>query len=68
MSLKAILEGVVALLGLIRDFFHAKENADSRQAGRDEATVAGQKREDDALAGIQSAIDEADKKPIDYRD
>lgn len=39
-----------------------------RDAGRSEAVVEGQKREDDALARTGAAIAEADKKPIEYRD
>ena len=62
------LKAIIALLGVIRDFFSWKKSADDRRAGRDDAIVAGQKREDDALAGTQAAMDEADKKPIEYRD
>lgn len=62
------LKAIIVLLGAIRDFFHAKENADSRQAGRDAAVIEGRKQEDSALKNTQAAIDEADKKPIEYRD
>jgi hypothetical protein len=62
------LQAIVALLGVIRDFFSWKRSADDRQAGRDAAVIAGQKQEDDALARTRAAIDESDKKPIEYRD
>lgn len=68
MSLKAILQAIIVVLGLIRDFFHSKEIAESKQAGRDEAVIEGRKQQDDALDRTQAAIDESDKKPIDYRD
>lgn len=34
------LKAIIALLGAIRYFFHAKENADARRAGRDEANAS----------------------------
>ena len=58
----------LAVLDFLRKVVAAITFAQAKEAGRDEAIVAGQKREDDALAGTQAAIDEADKKPIEYRD
>lgn len=68
MSWTAILSALTTFAGLIRDFFAWKRSADDRQAGADAAIVEGRKQEDAALARTQDAIDEADKKPIDYRD
>lgn len=68
MTWAAIVRAVLAIFGAIRDFLHWKEVSDAKQAGRDEAVVAGQKQEDGALTRTQAAIDEADKNPIDYRD
>jgi hypothetical protein len=67
-SWTAILNAFIGLVGLIRDFFSWKRSADDRQAGADAAINAGRKQEDDALARTQAAIDEADGKPIEYRD
>jgi hypothetical protein len=53
------LKAFNTLAGLIRDFFHWKENEDVRQAGSDAAIVAGQKQEDAAMADVGQAIDEA---------
>jgi hypothetical protein len=64
----AWLTAIYAFLGVIRDFFSWKKSRDDRQAGEDAAVIEGHKQEDDALTGTQAAIDEADKKPIEYRD
>jgi hypothetical protein len=53
---------------LIREFFSWKQSADARQAGADAANVAGRALEDEALKRTQAAMDEADRKPIEYRD
>lgn len=42
--------------------------AAQREAGGAEAREQGRAQEDAALARTQSAIDAADKKPIEYRD
>lgn len=68
MSWTAIIKALTVFAGLIRDFFSWKRSADDRQAGADAAVNAGRKQEDDALRRTQSAVDDADKKPIDYRD
>lgn len=62
------LKAIIVALGVIRDFFSWKRSADDRQAGADAAVIEGRKQEDGALQRTQDAIDEADKKPIDYRD
>lgn len=62
------LRAIVALLGLIRDFFSWKRSADDRKAGADAAVIEGRKQEDAALRRTQDAMDEADKKPIEYRE
>lgn len=64
----AIVEAISAFFGFLRGLMDRLHAAQDRQAGRDEAVVAGQKQEDGALARTQAAIDEADKNPIDYRD
>jgi hypothetical protein len=64
----AILSAISGLVGLIRDFLAFKKTADDRQAGADSAAVAGRKEEDTDLDRTQAAIDEADQKPIEYRD
>lgn len=64
----AVLNALSTFAGLIRDLFALKRSADDRKAGADAAVIAGRKEEDDALARTQAAMDEADKKPIDYRD
>lgn len=68
LNIKAILAAFNGLVGLIRDFFSWKRSADDRKAGGDAAIVEGRKQEDDALQRTLDAINEADKKPIDYRD
>lgn len=68
MSWTAILSAITGLVGLIRDFFSWKRSADDRQAGADAAVVAGRNEEDGALKRTKDAMDEADKKPIEYRD
>lgn len=65
------LAGIVIdkLFGFFRDLWsdHKAREAE-REAGRGEAVIAGRTQEDEALARTQAAIDEADKKPIEYRD
>lgn len=68
MSWSAILSAISGLVGLIRDFFSWKAREDAKQAGRDAAVIEGRKQEDASLKRTQDAIDEADKKPIEYRD
>lgn len=68
MSWTAILSAITGLVGLIRDFFSWKRSADDRKAGADAAVIEGRKQEHEALKRTQAAMDEADKKPIDYRD
>lgn len=68
MSWTAILKALTVFAGLIRDFFSWKRSADDRKAGGDAAVIEGRKQEDDALQRTHDAIEEADKKPIDYRD
>lgn len=68
MSWTAILSALATFAGLIRDFFSWKRSSDDRQAGADAAVIEGRKQEDDALDRTQAAMDEADKKPIEYRD
>lgn len=67
-TIKAALAAFNGIVGLIRDFFSWKRSADDRQAGADAAVIAGRKQEDGALDRTQAAIDESDKKPIEYRD
>jgi hypothetical protein len=55
------LQAIVALLGVIRDFFHAKENADARQAGRDEANASTRAQNDERVKEAGEAEIEADK-------
>jgi len=62
------LQAIIAFFAFIRELLAFKRSADDRQAGADAAINAGRKEEDDALARTQAAIDEADKKPFDYRD
>jgi hypothetical protein len=64
----AILSALATFAGLIRDFFSWKRSADDRQAGADAAVIEGRKQEDAALRRAKDAMDEADKKPIEYRD
>lgn len=68
MSWSAILSALTGIVGLIRDFFLWKRSADDRQAGADAAVIEGRKQEDSALKRTQDAMDEADRKPIEYRD
>lgn len=68
MSWSAIVSGILAVIAFIRELLAFKQSADDRQAGADAAVNAGRKQEDDDLARTQAAIDESDKKPIDYRD
>lgn len=68
MSWTAILSALATFAGLIRDFFSWKRSADDRQAGADAAVIEGRKQEDAALKRTKDAMDEADKKPIEYRD
>jgi hypothetical protein len=68
MSWTAIISAISGLIGLIRDFFSWKKSADDRKAGADAAIVAGRAQEDQALKRTQAAMDEADRKPIEYRD
>lgn len=65
MSWSAILSAIV---GLIRDFFSWKRSADDRQAGADAAINAGRAQEDAATDRARKAMDDADKKPIEWRD
>lgn len=68
MSWTAILSALATFAGLIRDLFSWKRSADDRQAGADAAVVAGRKEEDAALKRAKDAMDEADRKPVEYRD
>lgn len=68
MSWTAIVSGFFSLVGLIRDFFAWKKSADDRSAGADAAVNAGRQQQDAALQRTQSAIDDADKASIEYRD
>lgn len=68
MSWTAILSAIAGLVGLIRDFFSWKRSADDRQAGADAAINAGRQQEDAALDRARKAMDEADRKPIEWRD
>lgn len=68
MSWSTIVSGLLAVIAFIRELLAFKRSADDRQAGADAAVIAGRKEEDDALARTQAAIDEADGKPIEYRD
>jgi hypothetical protein len=68
MSWSAIISAITGLVGLIRDFFLWKKSADDRKAGADAAINAGRAQEDQALKRTQAAMDEADRKPIKYRD
>jgi hypothetical protein len=68
MSWTAIISAISSLIGLIREFFSWKRSADARQAGADAANIAGRALEDEALKRTQAAMDEADRKPIEYRD
>lgn len=67
-SWSAIVSGFFAVVGLIRDFFSWKRSADDRQAGADAAVNAGRQQEDEALDRARKAMDDADKRPIEYRD
>ena len=64
----SLVQLIIGLLAAIREFFSLKKSADDRQAGADAAVIAGHKEEGTALDRTQAAIDEADKKPIEYRD
>lgn len=55
------LQAIVALLGVIRDFFHAKENADARQAGRDQANASTQKQNADRVAEAREVEEQAER-------
>lgn len=55
------LKAIIVLLGAIRDFFHAKENADSRRAGRDEVIADQARQKDERLKEANEAEVEADK-------
>lgn len=54
------LKAIVALLGAIRDFFHAKENADARQAGRDAANADTLRQQADRVAEARRIESEPD--------
>lgn len=58
----------LAILDLLRKAIAWITFSQAKDAGRDEANAAGHKQEDEALARTQAAIDDADKKPIEYRD
>ena len=68
MSWSSILSAITGLVGLIRDFFAWKKSADDRKAGADAAINAGRAQEEESLKRTQAAMDEADRKPIEYRD
>jgi hypothetical protein len=67
-KLWAVLEAVSAFFGFLRGLMDRIHAAQDRQAGADAAVNAGRKQEDDALDRTQAAMDESDKKPIEYRD
>jgi hypothetical protein len=67
-KLWAIVEALSAFFGFLRGLMDRIHAAQDRQAGADSAIIEGRKQEDDALARTQAAIDEADTKPIEYRD
>lgn len=60
-TIKSIISAVAGAIGLIRDFFHAKENADARQAGRDEANASTRAQNDARVKEANEAEIEADK-------
>jgi hypothetical protein len=68
MSWSAIISAITGLVGLIRDFFLWKKSVDDRKAGADAAINAGRALEDEAIKRTQASMDEADMKPIEYRD
>lgn len=67
MSWSTIVSGILAVIAFIRELLAFKQSADDRQAGADAAINAGRRQEDEALARARKAMDEADKRPIEYR-
>lgn len=57
----AWLAAIIALLGVIRDFFSWKRSADDRQAGRDEVAAEQARQRDKTLDEAMKAEVEADK-------
>lgn len=55
------LKAIVALLGVIRDFFSWKKSADDRQAGRDEANASTRTQNDARVKEANEAEIEADR-------
>jgi hypothetical protein len=61
-SWQTILSAVVGIVGLIRDFFAWKKDADARQAGKDSANADTLKKNQDAVADAMKAEIEADHR------
>lgn len=55
------LKAVLAVIGLIRDFFSWKKSADDRQAGRDEANASARAQNDERVNDANEAEIEANK-------
>jgi hypothetical protein len=57
----AALQALSTFAGLIRDFFHWKENEDTRQAGIDAANASTQRQNAERVAEARNAEAEAER-------
>lgn len=64
--LGTFVEKLLAALGAV--IAAGRRDQANRDAGAAEAIIEGQKKESADLKRAQDAIDEADRKPIEYRD
>jgi multidrug resistance efflux pump len=58
----AALNALTTLAGLVRDFFHWKENVDQRQAGIDAANASTQKQNAERVAEARKIEEEAERE------